>query len=144
MRLLSSIVLLFVASGLSAAEDNLAGIKSPPLVDPVSAGSIFQLILTLLLIVGLILFAAWFFRRMGNFGVTGSQTIRYLGGISVGQRERIVLIEVGETQLLIGVAPGRVEKLHKLDVPIKIDATSSSAPFAQKLAELMNKSGRSS
>lgn len=118
--------------------------EKPLIADPVSAGSILQLVLMLLLVVGLILFAAWFFRRLGQFGVTGNQAIRYLGGISVGQRERIVLIQVGETQLLIGVAPGRVEKLHKLDVPIDIDTSAGNASFAHKLAELMNRKESSS
>ena len=141
MRLLLSIVPLFITPYLYAADLHLEDTQKPSMVDPVSAGSIFQLILVLLFIVGLILFAAWFFRRLGSFGVSGNQAIRYLGGISVGQRERIVLIEVGETQLLIGVAPGRVEKLHKLDVPIEVNATAVDSPFARKLTEFMNKRG---
>lgn len=147
MRLLSSIILLLLAPFLHvahAAEGALDDVKKPLMADPVSAGSVFQLILVLLFVVALILFAAWFFRRLGQFGVTGNQAIRYLGGISVGQRERIVLIEVGETQLLIGVAPGRVEKLHKLDVPIDVEATAGNGPFARKLAEIMNKRESSS
>ncbi len=153
MRFLSSIVLLLVTPSLygagaavaaDAADGALEAAKIPLMADPISAGSILQLILMLLFVVGLILFAAWFFRRLGHFGGSGNQVIRYLGGISVGQRERVVLIEVGETQLLIGVAPGRVEKLHKLDVPIDIDATTSNSPFARKLVEVMNKGERSS
>ena len=81
---------------------------------------------------------------MGQFGGGNSQVIRYLGGIAVGQRERVVLIEVGGTQLLIGVAPGRVEKLHKLDTPIEVNTALSSSPFAQKLADLVNKKESSS
>lgn len=144
MRILSSIVLLFATPYLYAVEVTLDDAKTPLMADPVSASSIFQLILVLLFVVGLILFAAWFFRRLGQFGGTGNQVIRYLGGISVGQRERIVLIEVGETQLLIGVAPGRVEKLHKLEVPIDIDTKVGNGPFARKLAEIMNKRESSS
>lgn len=139
LRSLIALSLLLITSCLSAADDVATTTGSPVINDPVTATSIFQLILVLLFVVGLILFAAWFFRRLGQFGGTNNQAIRYLGGISVGQRERIVLIEVGETQLLVGVAPGRVEKLHKLDVPLDIDATAGNTPFARKLAEMMNK-----
>ncbi|HEA25540.1 MAG TPA: flagellar biosynthetic protein FliO [Ectothiorhodospiraceae bacterium] len=139
LRLLSSFVLLLLSPVLYAADAALDSVKKPLLIDPVSASSIFQLILMLLFVVALILFAAWFFRRLGQFGGSANQVIRYLGGISVGQRERIVLIEVGETQLLIGVAPGRVEKLYKLDTPIEIDTATSNGSFARKLAEIMNK-----
>ncbi|MCW8826465.1 MAG: flagellar biosynthetic protein FliO [Gammaproteobacteria bacterium] len=148
MRLLQPLLTLLITPCAYAAEGSAAAATSiaekPLLVDPISAGSIFQLILMLLFVVGLILFAAWFFRRLGQFGGTNNQVIRYLGGISVGQRERVVLIEVGETQLLLGVAPGRVEKLHKLDVPLELDAANANSPFAQKLAELVNKKESSS
>ncbi len=143
MRSLLPLILFFSPSSLYAIEGEFAGAKKPlmiePVIDPISAGSIFQLIFVLLLIVGLILFAAWIFRRLGQFGGNGNRAIRYLDGISVGQRERIILIEVGETQLLIGVAPGRVEKIHKLDSPIQFDTTAGKTPFARKLAELINR-----
>ncbi|MDH3353801.1 MAG: flagellar biosynthetic protein FliO [Chromatiales bacterium] len=139
MRLLTSLTLFLVAPCLYAADGIATNVSSHAASDPISTGSIFQLILMLLFVVGLILFAAWFFRRIGQFGGVHNQAIRYLGGISVGQRERIVLIEVGDTQLLVGVAPGRVEKLHKLDTPIEVDAASSNSPFAKKLADLVNR-----
>jgi len=144
VRLFATLSLLLIAPCLHAADDVTTKIGQSAVSDPISTSSIFQLILMLLLVVGLILFAAWFFRRMGQFGGANSQVIRYLGGISVGQRERVVLIEVGETQLLIGVAPGRVEKLHTLDSPIKFETDSTNSPFARKLAELVNKKESSS
>lgn len=136
MRLLIlPLLLLLIAPGVFAAD----GVGKTLLSDPVSTGSIFQLILMLLLVVGFILLAAWFFRRMGQFGMANNQTIRYLGGISVGQRERVVLVEVGGTQLLLGVAPGRVQTLLKLENPIEPDTAEVQSSFAKKLAELVNK-----
>lgn len=139
LHLFIALLSLLLAPSLYAAELGSSIVGKPVSSDPITTGSVFQLILMLLLVIGLILFAAWFFRRLGQFGGTNNQAIRYLGGISVGQRERVVLIEVGDTQLLIGVAPGRVEKLHKLDVPVEFDAVTTNSPFAQKLATLVNK-----
>jgi flagellar protein FliO/FliZ len=41
--------------------------------------------------------------------------IAILSGVSLGPRERAVLLRVGNTRLLVGVAPGRVQTLHVLD-----------------------------
>ena len=37
-----------------------------------------------------------------------------IGGSAVGQRERVVLVEVADTWLVIGVAPGHVTALHSM------------------------------
>ncbi|WP_172600428.1 FliO/MopB family protein [Sulfurivermis fontis] len=67
-----------------------------------------------------------------------------LGGVPVGQRERVVLIQVGNKQLLLGVAPGRVQTLHVLDEPINVTAVPSGGEsFAERLTAALKKSGRS-
>ena len=40
-----------------------------------------------------------------------------LSSVSVGQRERAVLVQVGEQQMLLGVGPGNVRTLHVFDKP---------------------------
>ncbi|MDH3712564.1 MAG: flagellar biosynthetic protein FliO [Gammaproteobacteria bacterium] len=68
----------------------------------------------LLLVVALVFAAAWGVRRFGRLPTAGSGTLQLLGGIAVGQRERVVLIKAGNERLLLGVAPGRVQMLHTL------------------------------
>ena len=54
----------------------------------------------------------------------------------MGPRERIVLLEVGETQLLIGVAPGRIQTLHVLASPVDVSQPHNAprSSFARHLA----------
>jgi flagellar protein FliO/FliZ len=47
--------------------------------------------------------------------------------VGVGQRERAVLVQVGEQQFLLGVGPGNVRILHIFDEPA-VTSTSSSTP----------------
>jgi flagellar protein FliO/FliZ len=62
----------------------------------------------------------------------------------VGQRERVVLIQVGSQQLLLGVAPGRVQTLHVLEEPISVGTASSPGEsFAERLGSALKKGGRS-
>jgi len=72
------------------------------------------LIVVLIAVVAL----AWLMRRLNRFQSSVGDSLQTLGGISLGPRERIVLVKVGDTQLLLGVAPGRVQTLHVLEHPL--------------------------
>lgn len=126
---------LTVSCGLLAAESA----KSGPLTsEPIGSGSYVQMVFGLLFIVALIVGMGWFIRRMGTFNSVASGSLKLLGGLSLGQRERIVLVQVGETQLLVGVAPGQVRTLHVLDKPVS-DEQGQPVPsgFAEKLNSLL-------
>lgn len=84
----------------------------------VSSGSLLQVTLGLLVVLGIIIGVAWMLRRYGRLQSAASGSLKILGGLSVGPRERVVLLQAGDTQLLVGVAPGRVQTLHVLDTPI--------------------------
>ena len=62
----------------------------------------------LVIVIALILVLAMVFRRFGDAGLGTPGNMKVLGGISVGQRERLVLVQIGSKQLLVGVAPGSV------------------------------------
>ena len=74
--------------------------------EPVGLGNYLQMFFGLFIVVGLIVGMAWFMRRMSNMSGMATGNLKVLGGVSVGQRERIVLVQAGDTQLLVGVAPG--------------------------------------
>lgn len=120
-----------VSGALLAAET----VKSGPLTsEPIGAGSYLQMVLGLLFILTLIFGMGWFIRRMGTFNSVANGSIKLLGGLSVGQREKVVLVQVGETQLLVGVAPGQIRTLHVLDKPVSdYEPHPASSGFAEKL-----------
>ena len=104
--------------------------------EPIGAGSYIQMFLGLLLVVALIFGMAWLMRRMGGMNGMSTGNLKVLGGLSVGQRERIILVQAGDTQLLVGVAPGQIRTLHVMDEPIKTSSDStanSSSGFSEKL-----------
>jgi flagellar protein FliO/FliZ len=80
----------------------------------ISAGSVLQVVLGLVAVLGMVGAAAWLLRRFSSLRGTASGMIRVVGGAAVGQRERIVLVEIGDTWLLVGVAPGQVRNLHTM------------------------------
>ena len=92
-----------------------AAATSPPAAGPaLPSGGVAQVVVGLAAVLALIVSLVWLLKRFSGLRGTGSGLIRILGGAAVGQRERIVLVEVGGTWLLIGVAPGQVRTLHSM------------------------------
>ena len=129
-----AIASFFVTPVIWAVEktEKLAGTVT---VDPVTTNNLLQVTLGLFAVLVLIFGIAWFVKRYSGFSGGSSQSLQIIGSLSMGQRERVVLMRVGDTQLLIGVAPGRVQKLHVLETPIPLPDTSKSSvdSFAEKL-----------
>jgi len=58
---------------------------------------------------------------------SGHDRFKVLASLPVGARERIVLMQAGDRQIVVGVAPGRVSALHVLDEPLDIGARRPGA-----------------
>lgn len=145
--LISFFMFLFAQVSYAAIAVDSAKEKVIPSLtsEPVGLGSYLQMFFGLFIVVGLIIGMAWFMRRMGNMSGMSAGNLKVLGGVSVGQRERIVLVQAGDTQLLVGVAPGEIRTLHVMDEPIVTTTQSNtnvSSGFADKLhAAIKNRGG---
>lgn len=80
------------------------------------AAAMTSMLLALFLILGLFVLAAWLIKRyLPQAGRAGP--VRVVGTTAVGARERVVVVEVGETWLVLGVGGGQVRTLHTLPRP---------------------------
>ena len=71
----------------------------------------------LLAIIALIVSAAWLVKRLAPRHYVTNNKLRIVAGAAVGQRERVVVVEIGMSWLVLGVAPGHVTALHHLPRP---------------------------
>ena len=107
-----------VASLASAADKPFA---APHVADhpaASTAGSLAQVTLSLLLVLAAVFAAAWVVRRLRGFGKFGANAIQVVADTALGTKERAVLIQVGNQQLLLGVTSTQVNLLHVLAEPI--------------------------
>ena len=93
----------------------------------VGAGSVLQVFLGLAVVLGMVFAAAWAIRRFNPAAAGGAGIVRIVGGAAVGNRERVLVVEVADTWLVVGVAPGHVSQLHSLPKPAQ-PATASATP----------------
>jgi flagellar protein FliO/FliZ len=133
---------VFLALPLAA----MAAEPAPTAVTPVLASSgnlsaqLGQMLLGLLLVIGLIFVLAWLLRRVQQIGPRGNQVIKLLASQALGPRERLVLVQVGNEQVLLGLSAGRITPLHTLKEPVHLaDSEPATPEFAQRLMELLGK-----
>jgi flagellar protein FliO/FliZ len=122
----------FVPAMASAADEKPA--VAATLTDTSVSANLLQTTFGLFIVLALIAAVAWLFKRFGSYqaGVQGKMKI--VGGVSLGARERVVLLQVGDSQLLLGVAPGQIRTLHVLDKPLAADVPAEDAQsFAVRL-----------
>nr|WP_178131139.1 flagellar biosynthetic protein FliO [Pseudomonas sp. C1C7] len=124
------------------AAEPTAATAAAPVASSGVAGQLTQLVLGLLLVVGLIFFLAWLLRRVQQAGPAGKgQVIDIVGTRALGPRDRLVLVQVGNEQILLGLSPGTITALHVLKEPVQVpgNAEKSTPEFAQRLMELLGK-----
>ena len=144
-------LLLFFVSGsiLFFSNGAIAAVAVSPapavVVGSNSSGGIWQVVLGLAVVLVAIGGAAWLIRRFvpGQIGAGG--VLKMVGGMMVGPKERLVLVEIGETWLLLGVTAGQVNTLHSMPKPLDSDTsveTFNEHAFPVWLKRAMQRSKR--
>ncbi|MGQ7818058.1 flagellar biosynthetic protein FliO [Pseudomonas sp. A46] len=139
-RLLFSGLALMPLSVLAAESAPVASVPAVSQAGSGMAAQLGQLAIGLLLVVGLIFLLAWLLRRVQRMAPRGGQVIKLVATQALGPRDRLVLVQVGGEQILLGLSAGRITPLHVLKEPVHLaDAQAASPEFAQRLMELLGK-----
>ena len=84
-------------------------------VAPATNG-ILKMVCGLAVVLGVMAIMTWFLKRvMPSIGAKQS-AIRLVGGLSVGSRERVVVLEIADRWIVVGVAPGQVNAIANLEI----------------------------
>jgi flagellar protein FliO/FliZ len=128
-----------------AAEDVQRPFAAPEVASGAVAssfGGIGQVTLALLLVLLAVFVVAILAKRLRNAVNGGSNGLEVIAQCALGARERAVIVKVGQTRLLLGVASGQVSLLHTLDADAPPIADSSGATDSSRpgFAALLKKS----
>lgn len=132
-------LLAFPVTVLAAEPLASATTVAAPVVGSSIGGQLTQLVLGLLLVLGLIFALAWLLRRVQQTVPRQGQVIELISSRALGARDRLVLVQVGNEQILLGLTPGRITPLHVLKEPVQVPGTSQPATpeFAKRLMEIL-------
>lgn len=100
-------------------------------VPSLGVGAVLQTIVGLVVVVALVFGCAWLARRFGLQPSQRGGLVKTIGGASLGGKERVAVVEVGDTWLVLGAAPGNVRLLHAMPAGSAGVAGSVAAGSAQ-------------
>ncbi|MFT5879626.1 MAG: flagellar protein FliO/FliZ [Moritella sp.] len=94
-----------------------------------------QWLLSLMVVISVIVALAWLARKSRVFG-SNHQQLKVIATLPLGPKERIMVVQVGSDQVLIGVTGQQISLLKSLADPLEVSGPELN-PFANKLAQMM-------
>ncbi|WP_372758243.1 FliO/MopB family protein [Litorivivens sp.] len=140
-RLIAASLALHCSTVLAEAADSSVlvaeSVEKVPL-EPLSYGNAFSVIFSLLVVLAVLFACAWVLRRgRGVIGVS-TQKIAVTSQLSLGVKEKILLLRVGDENILVGYAGNNLRTLHSWqgDAPPDIENAQVGTGFADYLSQL--------
>lgn len=132
----------------------VAGWSAETVAPPSGANAMMRTLFGLGAVVALIFALAWTSRRLSGGGLGHNKFMKILAVQALGAREKIILVDVGGKQMMLGVTPGRIATLHVFDEPVMQIAPNaepgagslsarSASEFSRKLHEFLNQGNKS-
>lgn len=142
--MIRSLFPLFINSTESLRERPSADVGSA--VPAFGGHMVLEMVGALMLVLLVIVALAWLLRGMQRMSGNWRSDLRVVGQIPLGSRERAVVVEVGDEQFLLGVGPGQVRLLCRLDQPLADPSPDASAspPFKALLRRFQKGEGERS
>ncbi len=111
-------------------------VSAPPVMN--TQDQLIQVSLSLVAVLAVIYALAWFIKRnRGIQGLTGLP-MKTLAVLPMGVKEKIVLIEVGGKQLLLGLTAHNINTLASFDEPILLIKDKNPKSFSDRLKDIMS------
>ena len=107
---------------------------------PSAGGStLLSVMMALVAVVVMIFLTAWLIKRFTGLSPINNRQIKVVASLPVGARERLVLVEVGGQQMLLGVTPQQINTLHRFEEPVVVPDKPGQMDFAQRLQAMLSK-----
>ncbi|OZI35136.1 flagellar biosynthetic protein FliO [Bordetella genomosp. 1] len=106
-------------------------------------GAVMRVIVGLALVVAAILVMGWLARRAGLVQRGGGSLLRQVASLPLAPRQSVVVVQIEDTWLVLGVTPNQITTLHTLpagELPAAQAAAGAAAgAFAQKLGQALKR-----
>ena len=100
-----------------------------PATPGLGGGDVLNLGVSMLVVIAVIVLLGWLYSRSRFVGSGSSEVINIVATQALGQKERLLIVEVADQQLLIGMTATAVQTLHVFDKPVAAAGkVTASAP----------------
>lgn len=104
----------FASLGLFFYQAQVQATEAVTVVSP--TGSILKMVMGLAVVLGVMALISWGVKRVLPNATNQQSALKVVAGVSVGSRERVVVLEVADRWLVVGVAQGQVSAIANLEV----------------------------
>ena len=130
--LVSAIIFAMHLAAAHAA-DVVRATTSTSAAAPTSPAGMLQVMVGLILVLGVLVVIAWGVKKAGVGKQAHGGAIKIVGGIHVGNRERIMVIEVADEWIVVGVTPTSITALSTMPRQEGV-ASSPASPLAKNFS----------
>ncbi len=99
-------------------------------ISGITGGYLLKLIIALGSVLLVFVVLALLTKKFHRYGQSQHRDLAVLSSMSVGTRERLMVVQVGDAQLLLGVTPSRIDKLFVLETPLQTTSKARSGSMA--------------
>lgn len=137
LSVMSSLVAMPVLAA-SAVKDT----EVPELQVPASTGDLLSVAVSLFVVIGAILLCGWLYKRSQGLRGQSGGVFSIVASQALGPKERIIVIEVANKQLVLGMTATQVSTLHVFDEPVVQRRTGrrnerSDSSFADRFKSIL-------
>ena len=108
-----------------------------------TGSSLASMVGSLVVVLALIFAFAWLMRRVQGLRPAGAGTLKIEGGLQLGAKERVVIVQAGDARLLLGVTAGGITLLQRMDdaqmETVQNTEAAGNPSFQQAFGEQLNK-----
>lgn len=119
----------------------LSLVASPALAAQSDQFDIATTLGSLLFVIAIIIGMAWLLKRMRVPAFGQQKGLSVVRQLPIGTKERLMIVQAGEEQFLIGVTSQSVQLISKLETPLTQEELES-VPFSNTLTQLLKKNDK--
>lgn len=128
------------AGALAAAKAATPALPGTPIV---GGGDVASLLISMLIVIAVILVLGWLYSRSRFIGGGSAEAIQIVASRALGTKERLLVVEVADQQLLIGMTANGVQTLHVFEKPVEINTPAVEiSGFGSRLRSALQEIGK--
>ena len=101
-----------------------------------------KVILSLAIVLGIFYLFVNVFKKYTGVSLKSHSTMKVIGGLSLGGKDKVVILQAGEKNLLLGISSAGITKLHEFDqdkLSDETDHVESSLSFSNQIEKILGK-----